>query len=189
MGKQEGIDYLLRAARHIVIDLGRNDIHFGLVGGGTSIEEMKALAQELGVADFVTFTGCVPDGDMLALLNTADVCVNPDVANEMNDKSTMNKIMEYMALGKPIVQFDLTEGRYSARRASLYARRNDPLDLAAKIVELLDDPVRRAEMGEFGRRRVENELAWNHEAPKLVAAYEALWRGEVISSAERRVET
>ena len=189
MGKQEGIDYLLRAARHIVIDLGRSDVHFGLVGGGTSLKEMKALAVELGIADCVTFTGRVPDGEMLAMLNTADVCVNPDVANDMNDKSTMNKIMEYMALGKPIVQFDLTEGRYSAQGASLYTRRNDPLDLAAKIVELLDDPLRRAEMGKYGRRRVENELAWNHEAPKLLAAYEALWSGAALSRAERSVET
>ena len=115
------------------------------------------------------------------------VWVNPDVANDMNDKSTMNKIMEYVALGKPVVQFDLTEVRYSARRACLYARRNDPLDLAAKIVELLDDPQRRAEMGGYGRQRVENELAWCHEAPKLFAAYEALWRGEAISSTERSV--
>src|SRR5712692_312565 len=189
MGKQEGINYLLRAAHHIVFELSRNDVHFGLVGGGTSLKEMKALAQELGVADYVTFTGRVPDDEMLAMLNTADVCVNPDIANEMNDKSTMNKIMEYMALGKPIVQFDLTEGRYSARRASLYARRNDPLDLAAKIVELLDDQLRRAEMGKYGRRRVENDLAWNHEAPKLLAAYEALWSGAALSPAERSVET
>jgi glycosyltransferase involved in cell wall biosynthesis len=189
MGKQDGIDYLLRAARHIVLDLGRTDVHFGLVGGGTSLEDMKALAVELGIADYVTFTGRVPDGELLAMLNTADVCVNPDVANDMNDKSTMNKIMEYMALGKPIVQFDLTEGRYSARRASLYARRNDPLDLAAKIVELLDDPLRRAEMGEYGRRRVENDLAWNHEAPKLLAAYGALWSGAALSPAERSLET
>src|SRR5207344_3433017 len=101
--------------------------------------EMKALAVEKGIADYVTFTGRVPDADMLEMLNTADVCVNPDVANEMNDKSTMNKIMEYMALGKPIVQFDLTEGRFSACEASLYAAKNDPRDMAAKIVELLDD--------------------------------------------------
>jgi glycosyltransferase involved in cell wall biosynthesis len=93
----------------------------------------------------------------------------------MNDKSTMNKIMEYMALGKPIVQFDLAEGRFSAREASLYARRNDPDDFAAKIVELIDDPKRRAEMGAFGRRRVENELEWRYEAPKLLAAYASLW--------------
>jgi glycosyltransferase involved in cell wall biosynthesis len=189
MGKQEGIDYLLRAARHIVFDLGRNDVHFGLVGGGTSLEEMKALAQELGVADYVTFTGRVPDGDMLAMLNTADVCVNPDIANELNDKSTMNKIMEYMALGKPIVQFDLVEGRHSAQQASLYAKKNDAWDLAAKIVDLLADPVRRTEMGEFGRKRVENELEWRHEAPKLLAAYEALWRGLVVSPAAQGVET
>jgi glycosyltransferase involved in cell wall biosynthesis len=183
MGTQEGINYLLRAARHVVIELGRSDVHFGLVGGGTSLEEMKALAAELGIADFVTFTGRVPDGELLAMLNTADICVNPDIANEMNDKSTMNKIMEYMALGKPIVQFDLAEGRYSAQRASLYARRNDALDLAAKIVELLDDPVKRAEMDEFGRRRVENELEWQHEVPNLLAAYEALGHTAGISHA------
>lgn len=175
MGKQEGIDYLLQAARHIVRDMGREDVHFGLVGGGTSLEEMRRLADELGVADFVTFTGRVSDDELLDMLNTSDVCVNPDVVNEMNDKSTMNKIMEYMALAKPIVQFDLTEGRFSAQDASLYARPNDPLDLARRIVELLDDPDRRRKMGEFGRSRVENELEWRYEAPKLLAAYGKLW--------------
>jgi len=174
MGKQEGIDLLLQAVRHIVRDLKRDDIHFGLVGGGTSLEELRTLARELGVEDYVTFTGRVPDAELLAVLNTADVCVNPDIANDMNDKSTMNKIMEYMALGKPIVQFDLAEGRFSAREASLYARKNDPQDLAAKIVELVDDPVRREAMGAYGRRRVENELEWRYEVPKLLAAYAAL---------------
>ena len=175
MGKQEGVDYLLHAVRHIVFEQGRTDIHFGLVGGGTSLDAMKALAADLGVAPYVTFTGRVPDAEMLAMLNTAEVCVNPDVANEMNDKSTMNKIMEYMALGKPIVQFDLAEGRFSAQAASLYANRNDSVDLAAKIVELIDDPARRAEMGNCGRERVERELEWRHEAPKLLKAYEHLW--------------
>ena len=175
MGKQEGVEYLLQAVRHIVHDRGRNDIQFGLVGGGTSLEGMKAYAVELNVADYVTFTGRVPDCDLLAMLNTADICVNPDIANDMNDKSTMNKIMEYMALGKPIVQFDLAEGRISAQQASLYARKNDPLDFAAKILELLDDPQRRLEMGAFGRRRVTEELEWRYEVPKLLAAYEALW--------------
>jgi glycosyltransferase involved in cell wall biosynthesis len=175
MGRQEGIDYLLQAAQRIVKTYGRDDVHFGLVGGGTSLDEMKALAATLGVADHVTFTGRVPDADLLAMLNTADVCVNPDVANEMNDKSTMNKIMEYMALGKPIVQFDLTEGRWSARDASLYARRNDAGDLADKILALLDDADLRRRMGDAGRARVVGELAWNHEAPKLLAAYAALW--------------
>ena len=174
MGKQEGIDLLLQSVAHIVRQ--RQDVHFGLVGGGTSLDEMKALARELGVADYVTFTGRVPDAELLAVLNTADVCVNPDVANEMNDISTMNKIMEYMALGKPIVQFDLTEGRHSAQDASLYAKRNDPEDFARRILELLDNPGRRAAMGEYGRRRVLDTLEWRHEAPRLLAAYEALWR-------------
>jgi glycosyltransferase involved in cell wall biosynthesis len=174
MGEQEGIDLLLRAARSVVYCHQRCDIHFGLVGGGTALEDMKRLARELGIDDYVTFTGRVPDAELLAMLNTADVCVNPDVANEMNDKSTMNKIMEYMALGKPIVQFDLAEGRFSAREASLYARRNDPEDLAARIVELIDDPARRAAMGAFGRQRIENELEWRYEAPKLLAAYDSL---------------
>jgi glycosyltransferase involved in cell wall biosynthesis len=172
MGRQEGIDYLLRGVQHIVRDLKRTDIHFGLVGGGTELEDMKAYTRELGVADHVTFTGRVPDQQMLEMLNTADVCVNPDVANEMNDKSTMNKVMEYMALGKPIVQFDLTEGRLSAQEASLYADKNNELDLARKIVRLLDDPELRERMGRFGRSRVENELEWKYEVPKLLAAYD-----------------
>jgi glycosyltransferase involved in cell wall biosynthesis len=175
MGKQEGIDLLLQAARYIIKDMERTDVHFGLIGGGTSLEDMKQLAAELDIADYVTFTGRVPDQALLEMLNTADVCANPDVANEMNDKSTMNKIMEYMALGKPIVQFDLSEGRFSAQEASLYAARNDPEDMARKIVELLDDPERRLRMGEFGRNRVINQLEWQFEVPKLLAAYNALF--------------
>jgi glycosyltransferase involved in cell wall biosynthesis len=175
MGRQEGIDGLLAAIHHIVVELKRTDIQFGLVGGGTELPALRVLAERLNVADYVTFTGRVPDAELLAMLNTADVCVNPDVANEMNDKSTMNKIMEYMALGKPIVQYDLTEGRVSAQDASLYAERNDPIDLARKTVALLDDEALRARMGQIGRERVRNALAWEHEAPRLLAAYEALF--------------
>ncbi|MGZ5595441.1 MAG: glycosyltransferase family 4 protein [Usitatibacter sp.] len=185
MGKQEGVDLLLCAARAIVDMHGRHDIHFGIVGGGTSLDELKALAAKFEIEDYVTFTGRVPDAELLAMLNTADVCVNPDVANEMNDKSTMNKIMEYMALGKPIVQFDLAEGRFSAQEASLYARRNDPDDLAAKIVELVDDPARRSVMGAYGRRRVENELEWRYEVPKLLSAYESLWHQDARAMARQ----
>lgn len=175
MGAQEGIDLLLEAAKHLIVDMGRKDVHFGLVGGGTSLDQMKALAVKMGIADYVTFTGRVPDQDLLEMLNTSDVCVNPDVANDMNDKSTMNKIMEYMALGKPIVQFDLVEGKVSAQEASLYANKNDPVDMAKKIAELLDDPARRERMGVYGRHRVVNELEWQYEAPKLLAAYERLY--------------
>jgi glycosyltransferase involved in cell wall biosynthesis len=125
---------------------------------------------------------------MLAMLNTADVCVNPDVANAMNDMSTMNKIMEYMALGKPIVQFDLTEGRFSAQQSSLYATRNDAIDMAGKIVELLDDPARRAQMGEFGRKRVQNVLEWRYEAPKLLRAYDVLFGDAPVAARVPRAE-
>jgi glycosyltransferase involved in cell wall biosynthesis len=176
MGRQEGISYLLEAARHIISDRGRTDIQFVLVGSGPELAVLQAEAISLGIEDYVTFTGRVPDAELLEVLNTAEVCVNPDEFNEMNDKSTMNKIMEYMALGKPIVQFEMTEGRFSAQDASLYARPNDAIDLAAKILELLDDPARRKQMGQFGRERVVSKLSWDHEAPKLLAAYEALWR-------------
>jgi len=174
MGKQEGIDYLLEAIKYIVYTLGRKDIQFGLVGGGTEIDNMKNMAINLGIGDFVTFTGRVPDKELLEMLNTSDICVNPDIANEMNDKSTMNKIMEYMALGKAIVQFDLTEGRVSAEKASLYANKNDSVDLASKIIELLDNPEMRMDMGKYGINRIENKLAWEFEVPTLLAAYNLL---------------
>ena len=175
MGKQEGIDYLLRALQYIVEHKNRTDVHFGLVGGGTELTSLQAYARALGIEDYVTFTGRVSDQQMLEMLNTADVCVNPDVANEMNDKSTMNKIMEYMALAKPIVQFDLSEGRFSAQEASLYARRNDTKDLAEKILLLLDDQVKRKAMGDFGRNRIITELEWKYEEPKLLEAYRLLF--------------
>ena len=171
MGKQEGINHLIQAVRYLVFRKNRKDIQFVIVGGGTELEKMKRYSANLGVDSFVTFTGRIPDQPMLEALNTADVCVNPDVANEMNDKSTMNKVMEYMALGKPIVQYDLTEGKYSAQKASLYARQNDPEDLAEKIEYLLDNPEMRKQMGEFGRKRVTEELHWGIEAPKYLGVY------------------
>jgi glycosyltransferase involved in cell wall biosynthesis len=174
MGKQEGIDLLLQAVQLIVHHLKRTDIHFGLVGGGTELPAMRELAKQLGVADYVTFTGRAPDAELLEMLNTADICVNPDRANDMNDRSTMNKIMEYMALGKPVVQFDLTEGRVSAGEASWYARPNDVADLAQKMVSLLGNENQRIHMGAIGRDRVERDLSWQHEAPRLLAAYEQL---------------
>ncbi|KKF02488.1 glycosyltransferase family 4 protein [Mycolicibacterium obuense] len=174
MGKQEGLDYLLKAVHYLVYRLGRSDIQFCLVGGGTSLEQLKQMAIALKVDEYVTFTGRVPDQQLLEVLNTADICVNPDVFNEMNDKSTMNKVMEYMALGKPIVQFDLAEGRFSAGESSVYASPNDPEDLAIQMASLLDNAQRRSAMGELGRARIENELEWKYEVPKLLAAYQAL---------------
>jgi glycosyltransferase involved in cell wall biosynthesis len=177
IGQQEGIQYLIGAVRQIVFQMRRTDIHFTIVGGGPALERFRALAEDEGVADHMTFMGRVPEQTLLDVLNTADVCVNPDEVNPMNDKSTMNKIMEYMALGKPIVQFDVTEGRFSAGGSSLYARANDSVDMAEQIVALIDDPARRAEMGRIGRARVETELAWPYAAPKLLAAYDAVFAG------------
>ncbi len=174
MGQQEGIDYLLRTIHHLVYNLNRKNIHFCLVGSGPSFEKMLEYAAELKVNNHVTFMGRVSDEILLEVLNSADICVNSDVANEMNEKSTMNKIMEYMALGKPIVQFDLTEGKFTAKEASLYAIKNNEIDFANKIVELLNNPSLRKAMGDFGKERVRTTLAWKYEAPKLLKAYELL---------------
>ena len=173
IGQQEGIEYLLEAARYLRDERGRDDIFWGIVGGGPHLDALRRKATEMGLDDIVEFTGRVPDDTMLTYLNTADVCVNPDEYNAMNDKSTMNKVLEYMALGKPIVQFDLTEGRFSAQEASLYAKRNDARDLADKIAQLLDDPARREAMGAFGRNRILNELSWDHTSRALLSAYDA----------------
>ena len=171
IGKQEGIDLLLHSIASLRTDLGRNDAHFAIVGDGTEVDSLKKLSRELGVEDCVEFMGRLPDQALWEVLSTADVCVNPDRANEMNDKSTMNKILEYMALGKPIVQFDLTEGRVSAGEASMYAAPNDVKDFAAKLAVLFDDSALRERMGAIGRQRVEHQLAWHHQIPPLLAAY------------------
>ena len=176
MGKQEGLNYLLDAVSHVVHDRARTDVMFVIIGSGTEFDAIREYAKKLGLNKFVHFTGRIPDADLIRYLSTADVCVNPDVANEMNDKSTMNKIMEYMALGKPVVQFNLTEGRRSALDASLYARKNDAVDFADKVLFLLDNENLRRRMGEFGRHRVETVLAWEYSEKVLLEAYRALFR-------------
>jgi glycosyltransferase involved in cell wall biosynthesis len=173
IGAQEGLDLLLDSIAHVVRGRRRSDVQFVVIGAGPELDAVRALSQAQELDAFVTFTGRVDDPTLFAALSAADVCVNPDRPNAMNDKSTMNKIMEYMALGKPIVQFDLTEGRFSAQDASLYARNTDTADFGDRILELLADPARRAAMGETGRARIRDVLAWPHEAPKLLAAYAA----------------
>lgn len=171
MGEQEGIDLLIDAVDHLVREKGRDDIQFVLVGGGPALDDLKALTAEKGLADFITFTGRAPDQELFEVLSTMDLGVNPDRVNAMNDKSTMNKIMEYMSLEKAMVQFDVTEGRFSAQDASLYAKSNDPIDMADKILELIDDPAKRTAMGAYGRKRVIEELNWQHQIDPLLAAY------------------
>jgi glycosyltransferase involved in cell wall biosynthesis len=172
IGKQEGLDLLLESVAYMRRERGRDDVQFAIVGSGTELPALKELSLRLGIVDCVEFLGRVPDRELWEVLGTSDVCVNPDRANEMNDKSTMNKIIEYMAVGKPIVQFDLTEGRYSAGDASLYARPNDTRDFGDKVCELLDNAGLRESMGMMGRARVESDLAWHHQVPRLLSAYE-----------------
>lgn len=172
MAIQEGIDILLDVALHIKRQ-GRHDIHFTCVGGGPELQRLRQMGHDKGLADMFNFTGRVPESQLLEVLSTADVCVNPDRPCEMNDISTMIKVMEYMALEKPIVQFDLKEGRFSAGDSSLYASNDDQVaDFANKILWLLDHPEERERMGQIGRKRVHESLAWQYSLPHLLAAYE-----------------
>lgn len=177
MGEQDGLDLLLQVAARFKAR-GRRDTHFTLVGGGRTLSQLKAAVAAAGLGDLVTFAGRLPDREMLEVLSTADICVNPDKPCRMNDISTMIKIMEYMALGKPIVQFQSTEGRVSAGEASLYA---DPArgveDFADKIAWLLDHPEERLRMGAVGRRRLDDSLAWKFSVPHLLAAYDRAFTG------------
>lgn len=174
MGHQDGVDYLLRALDHLVHGLERTDVLAVIVGRGDALPELEKLAIELGLADHVWFTGRISDGDLMRYLSTADICVDPDPSNPFNDRSSMIKMTEYMALGKPIVAFDLPEHRVTAGEAAVYARPNDVLDFAQKIAELIDDRDRRTEMGSLGRARLEKELAWSLQEERLIAAYDQL---------------
>lgn len=182
MGEPEGIDYLLEAVRYLVYDRDRQDIHFMLIGSGPMFEQLQSLAKQLKITEFVEFTGRIPDEELLERLSSCDVCVNPDKKMPYNDKSTMNKIMEYMAMGKPIVQFDLKEGRRSAGEASLYAEGNNAIDLADKITELLADPERRQQMGDLGLHRMKESLEWRYQIPQLLEAYG--WQDRKLATTE-----
>ena len=174
MAPQDGVDHLLRAARHLLDQRGKDDVSFTLIGAGDSFEDLKRLTRELGLEAQVHFTGRVPDAEVESILATADVCVCPDPLNPLNDVSTMNKVLEYMACGRPIVAYDLREHRRSAADGALYARPNDEADLAARIEELLEDPERRRGMGDYNRRRFLDVMAWEHNAGELLRAYEML---------------
>jgi glycosyltransferase involved in cell wall biosynthesis len=175
MGPQDGVDYVLHAAHHIVHRLGRDDVSFVLMGSGDCFEQLVALRDELGLADFVTFTGRVPDDVVTSVLSTADVGLSPDPKNPLNDVSTMNKTLEYMSFRLPVVAFDLRETRVSAADAAVYATPNRIDSYAQAIVDLLDDAARRRVMGAIGRQRVESELSWDHQRDRYVAVYDRLF--------------
>ncbi|MEM8730827.1 MAG: glycosyltransferase family 4 protein [Pseudomonadota bacterium] len=175
IGQQEGMDILVAAVDQLVRVMGRDDLHAVIVGFGPHLDEVKADVARRGLDAHFTFTGPLYGDDLLAALNVIDIGVAPDPKNAMNDISTMNKIMEYMTLEKPSVQFDLTEGKVSAGDAALCAENNDPVDFATKIAELMDDPDRCRRMGAAGRSRVLEELSWEHSVPHLLAAYERVF--------------
>jgi len=171
MAPQDGVDYLLLAIDILVNKYKRDDITFGLIGSGDSIKDLKRLNRELSLDESVVFTGRVPDEMLFDYLAASDVCVAPDPKNPLNDKSTMNKILEYMAMSKPIVSFDLKESRYSAGDAALYAAPNNIQDFADKIIELLKDPERRGKMGQAGYKRLQGELSWDYNKKRLIDVY------------------
>ncbi len=173
MGPQDGVDYALRALALLRNEFGRDDWHAVFVGAGDTFDDMVALSKELGLADVVEFTGRIPDEDLVRYLSTADVCLSPDPYNPLNDVSTMNKVMEYMAMSRPIVSFELREARVSAGDAAVYAPANDELEFARLTARLLDDPAERDRMGKLGKERVEGPLAWGNSQKALLAAYEA----------------
>ena len=175
ISRTEGLDLLLDAVNHIVRRRTRSDVQFVVAGSGPEYYEVAQLCGDMHLNDFVTFTGRVDDETLFSMLSTADVCVNPDRVTPYNNLSTMNKIMEYMTLGRPIVQFDVIEGRFSAGDASLYAKANDPEDFGDKILTLLDDRKRRDRMGQIGEQRVHEKLEWSHEWPKLLKAYDTVF--------------
>jgi glycosyltransferase involved in cell wall biosynthesis len=174
MGPQDGVDHVVRAAHEIVFRLGRDDISFTLVGSGDCFDDLVALRDTLGLQDYVEFTGRVPDDVVARVLSTADVGLSPDPLNPLNDVSTMNKTLEYMAFELPVVAYDLRETRVSAGPAAVYAEPNRVESYAQAIVDLLDDEPRRRWMGSLGRQQIEQELAWSHQRGGYVAVYDRL---------------
>ena len=171
MSVQDGVDRVIGAAHHLQQIRGNKDVLFTLIGKGDQWDNLRQQARDLELDGSVQFTGRIPDADLLQYLSTADVCIAPDPPVMLNHMSTMNKIMEYMACGKPIVSFDLVESRRSAQEAAVYVECDDTLLLAKEINALLADPQRRQRMGEYGFARICTELDWSHSASNLIEAY------------------
>lgn len=180
MGPQDGVDYALRALAHLRDGIGRDDLHCIFMGAGDSFDDMVALSEKLGLTDMVEFTGRVPDEFVQRCLSTADVCLAPDPRNPLNDVSTMNKVVEYMAMSRPLVSFELVESRVSAGESAVYAPANDEAAFAAGIDELLRDPQKRHRMGQVGRARVEQQLSWETSRRALTDFYARLFAAERV---------
>jgi glycosyltransferase involved in cell wall biosynthesis len=174
LNPQDGVDYLLRSLRDLAYKLNRKDFYCVIMGTGDSLEDLRAQAKELELDSYVDLTGFVSEEDLMRNLSAADICVDPDPSSPLNDVSTWIKIMEYMALGKPIVTYDLYETRWSAQDAALYIKPNDEMAFAEGIAKLMDRPDLRAKMGEYGRQRIQHDLKWDVVGQNLVSAYKAL---------------
>ena len=177
MGPQDGVDIVVRAADIVVHDLGREDIAFTIIGSGDCFDELVELRDDLKLNGHVEFTGRAPDDLVKKILSTADIGLSPDPKNPLNDVSTMNKTMEYMAFELPVVAFDLKETRVSAEASAVYVQPNDVREYAKAIVDLMDDPAARAQLAKVGRARVEDELAWEHQERAYLGVYERLTGG------------
>jgi glycosyltransferase involved in cell wall biosynthesis len=174
MNPQDGVDYMLRALQHLALTLDRKDFYCVVIGTGDSFEPLKQMADTLGLRDYVWFTGFVSDEALVRYLTTADICLDPNPSNPLNDVSTWIKVMEYMAMGKPVVSFDLKETRVTAQKAAVYVTPNDELGFAQQIAFLMDRPELRKKMGAFGKRRIAEKLAWNVVSQPLLRAYASL---------------
>jgi len=177
MCEQDGVDYLVRAAKILCVDRGRSDILFVFMGGGPAQPDIMRYAEDLGVSKYCHFTGYISDEEISRYLSTTDLAIDPDPKTTWSDKSTMNKIMDYMFFGCPIVAFDLRENRFSAQDAAVYVTPNSEEEMATKIENLLADENRRRHMGECGKARV-SALLWENSVPYLLSAYEYLFEAK-----------
>jgi glycosyltransferase involved in cell wall biosynthesis len=180
MGPQDGVDHALRALAEL--RRRRDDWHAIFVGSGDVFQEMRALCHELELEDVIEFTGRIPNEELLQILSTADIGLSPDPKNPLNDVSTMNKVVEYMAVGLPVVSYDLIEARVSAGESAIYAESNRPIAFAVAIDELLNNPDQRVRMADFGRARVTEELAWKRSEIALLCAYDRALEGRAATN-------
>jgi glycosyltransferase involved in cell wall biosynthesis len=173
MGSADGVHHFLRAADHLVHHLGRADIQFLLMGTGPEFDRLIELRAQLDLKDFVDMPGWCKGETLFRALQTIDLGVSCDPKNSYNDACTMNKVLEYMAFGKPQVMFDLVESRASAGDAGYYVAESSPERLAEAIQNVLDDPALRNRMGQIGAERFKKMVDWGYSVQQLEQAYAA----------------
>jgi glycosyltransferase involved in cell wall biosynthesis len=186
MGPQDGVDLILRSIATLIHEHGREDCHFALLGYGDCLDGLRQLSAELRIDSWVTFTGRADHKVISSYLSTADVGLSADPLSPLNDVSTMNKTMEYMAYQLPVVAYDLKETRVSARGAAVYVEPTDVVAYAKAVSDLLDSPLKRAEMGAIGRARIEEDLAWQRQAPGYVAAFDLVFEARRVKRRRAR---